>query len=665
MDTNDYIQLFLDESNEHLQAINDNLLKLEKQPGNLDIVSEIFRSAHTLKGMAGTMEYEDITSLTHKMENVLDKIRNHSLEVSEEVIDVIFEALEDLEQMVGAISKGEDGKKNINEVVLRLEKLENGSSEKKQKENTVKTVSELNTDLDQYQMTVLSQAREQGFSTFQITIRLAENCLLKAARVYMVFEVLEKLGEVIKSVPAVDELEAENFEQEFSVIFLSNSESSEIETRIHKVSEVQKAEIIDFSLDDIGKAENKPMDNTKQQKDDLSQKQSENTNKSATFKTIRVSSDRIDYLMNLFEELVLDRGRLDNLAKQINNQELDSSVEHISRVSKDMQNLILSMRMVPVEQVFNRFPRMVRGLAKDLNKQINLEIVGADTELDRTVIDEIGDPLVHLIRNSVDHGIESPKERAKAGKPGEGHLILRAFHSGNHVFIEIEDDGAGINRDKVAHKAIENGLITNEQAENLKNEAIDQLILSSGFSTAEEVSDISGRGVGLDAVSMKIQSLGGNVSISSEPGKGSTFSIELPLTLSILSILLVKVQDETYGIPLSSVIETVLLEEKEIMYSHRQKVMDFRGKVVPLLSLQEVFNVPDNQHVNEEQYEAVVIISKGDKLTGLIVDSFIGKKEVVLKSLGNYLKNVYGISGATILGNGEVSMIIDPNALIK
>ncbi|WP_164667700.1 chemotaxis protein CheA [Virgibacillus doumboii] len=665
MDTKDYIEVFLDESNEHLQAINDNLLKLEKQPADLDIVNEIFRSAHTLKGMAGTMEFEDIASLTHKMENVLDKIRNQELEVNEKVVDIIFEALEDLEEMVSAISSGEDGKKDVSELVTRLEQLENGTTESVQKESIVKETSELNMNLDQYQMTVLSQAEEQGYNTFQVTVILSEDCLLKAARVYMVFEVLEKLGEVIKSVPVVDELEAENFEQEFTVILLSNSTTDEIETHIHKVSEVQKVEALNFSVEDIDKPEDKSVNNNSREERDVSQENPKQTGKGASSKTIRVSSERIDYLMNLFEELVLDRGRLEDLANQINNVELDEAVEHISRVSKDMQDLILTMRMVPVDQVFNRFPRMVRGLAKDLNKRINLEIAGADTELDRTVIDEIGDPLVHLIRNSVDHGIESPEERKKAGKPEEGKLILRAFHSGNHVFIEIEDDGAGINRDKVVHKAIENGLITNEHAENLKDEDVYQLILSSGFSTAEQVSDISGRGVGLDAVRMKIQSLGGNISISSEPGKGSTFSIELPLTLSILSSLLVEVQDETYGIPLSSVIETVLLEEKEIMYSHRQKVMDFRGKVIPLLSLQEVFNVPDNNHLKEEQYESVVIINKGDRMTGLIVDSFIGKKEVVLKSLGNYLKNVYAISGATILGNGEVSLIIDPNALIK
>jgi two-component system chemotaxis sensor kinase CheA len=329
-----------------------------------------------------------------------------------------------------------------------------------------------------------------------------------------------------------------------------------------------------------------------------------------------------------------------------------------------MQSLLLTMRMVPVEQVFNRFPRMVRGLARDLDKEIDLEIIGADTELDRTVIDEIGDPLVHLIRNSVDHGIETPGERIKAGKTAEGKITLRAFHSGNHVFIEIEDDGAGISREKVEVKAIQNNILTSEQAKDLTDTAIHQLILSSGFSTAAAVSDVSGRGVGLDVVKSKIESLGGDISIASEAGKGSKFSIQLPLTLSILSVLLVEVQEETYAVPLSSIVETVLLRGSDIMYAHGQKVMDFRGSIIPLISLQEVFDVPVAA-TREQEHNRIVVVNKGGKMTGLIVNAFIGQREIVLKSIGDYLGDVYGISGATILGDGCVSLIIDPNALIR
>ena len=335
----------------------------------------------------------------------------------------------------------------------------------------------------------------------------------------------------------------------------------------------------------------------------------------------------------------------------------------MSRITGDLQNIILNMRMVPVETVFNRFPRMVRQLARDLNKKINLEVIGAETELDRTVIDEIGDPLVHLIRNSLDHGIESPEIRLANGKPEEGTVVLRSYHSGNHVFIEIEDDGAGINREKVLKKAISKGIVSNEVAQTLSDKQVAELILSSGFSTADVISDVSGRGVGLDVVKTTIESLGGTIEISSTEGKGSLFSIQLPLTLSIISVMLVELGEEIYAIPLSSIIETAIIRSSDILNAHNQKVIDFRGKVVPLVFLEDVFDVPKENTADE--FHSVVLVRKGDKMAGLVVDSFIGQQEIVLKSLGTYLSSVFAISGATILGNGKVALIVDCNALIS
>ncbi len=381
-------------------------------------------------------------------------------------------------------------------------------------------------------------------------------------------------------------------------------------------------------------------------------------------KTIRVNIERLDILMNLFEELVIDRGRLQSIASELNHGELNETVERMSRISGDLQNIILTMRMVQVETVFNRFPKMVRQLARDLHKKVNLEIIGAETELDRTVIDEIGDPLVHLIRNALDHGIETPEVRSAAGKSEEGHVVLRAYHSGNHVFIELEDDGAGINREKVLEKAISRGIVSQDNAESLTDNQVNELILASGFSTADVISDISGRGVGLDVVKATIESLGGSITIDSTEGKGSRFSIQLPLTLSIISVMLVEIEKEIYAIPLSSIIETSIIRNSDIMNAHNQKVIDFRGKVVPLVFLEEIFEVPRSKQANDELY-SVVIVRKGDKMAGLVVDSFIGQQEIVLKSLGNYLTNVFAISGATILGNGEVALIIDCNSLIK
>ncbi|MCJ0932873.1 chemotaxis protein CheA [Virgibacillus halodenitrificans] len=668
METSQYIDMFLDESREHLQAVNDNLLHLEKQPDDLSIVNEIFRSAHTLKGMAATMGYEDISALTHKMENVLDKIRNSELMVNTHIIDIIFQAIEALEEMVEEIAQGNDGKKDVTGLVNSLDQIENGkanqdTSEKNEEVNSFDTEKVI---LDEYQSTVIAQAEEQGFKTYYIQVRLNEDCLLKAVRAYMVVEALESKGEIIKTTPETEALEAGDFSQDFTLIFLSNESTASLEAVITSVSEIEQVNIQDLAAIMEKQAEESKHEEPATEESSGETAEVKTQGQATKSTTIRVNLERIDHLMNLFEEVVIDRSRLEDLAEKLGNPELAETVEHMSRVSEDMQSLILTMRMVAVEQVFNRFPRMVRGLAKDLNKKIDLQIIGADTELDRTVIDEIGDPLVHLIRNSIDHGIELPAERLKAGKQEEGELILRAYHSGNHVFIEIQDDGAGINREKVEEKAVENGLITKEAAKQLTDEEIYPFILASGFSTAATVSDISGRGVGLDVVKSKIEALGGKITIESEKGKGSKFSIQLPLTLSILSSLLVKVEEETYAIPLSSIIETALLKEEQIMSAHGKKVMDFRGSVVPLVSLKKVFGVPESTtSENGSSHHAVVIVKKGEKMTGLMVDSFIGQREIVLKSLGNYLKDVFAISGSTILGDGQVALIIDPNALIK
>ena len=603
METDQYLGVFLDESREHLQSVNDHILELEKNPADLDLVNEIFRSAHTLKGMSATMGYEDIASLTHKMENVLDQIRNHKLTVTTEVIDSIFIAIEYLEDMVDSISEGKDGKKDVSELVYRLELLEKGEStsipaaaEQMASTTELKEVKQL--ELDEFQMTIIKQAKEQLVSAYQLTIRLSEDSILKGARAFMVFEALEKLGEVIKTSPAIEEIEEGDFEEEFTLIFLSKEAADTISSPLYKISEIEHVDITNLVLEKKEQEVREPMKESDPQPKETA---SEGKNNHLS-KTIRVNLERIDDLLNLFEEVVIDRSRLEVISETISNSDLLETVEHMGRVTSDMQSLILALRMVQIEQVFNRFPRMIRGLARDLDKKINLEIYGADTELDRTVIDEIGDPLVHLIRNSVDHGIEMPETRIQAGKPEEGNIILRAFHSGNHVFIEIEDDGAGINRRKVEAKAIEKGLITAEHAESLSDDEVAHLIFSSGFSTADQVSDLSGRGVGLDVVKSKIESLSGKISIKTEQGKGSIFSIQLPLTLSIIATLLVKLQHETYAIPLSSIIETALLEESEIMYAHGQKVMDFRGHVIPLVSLAEVCQLPTTEVIRCKTY---------------------------------------------------------------
>lgn len=668
-----YLEVFIDESREHLQTINEQLLELEKNPDDVAIVNEIFRSAHTLKGMSATMGFEDLANLTHQMENVLDAIRNEKISVTPELLDVIFRAVDDLEAMVVSISEGGDGKRDVTEVVAQLKQIEKGDVVAVPQKSNSTYEQTYEQTYDEFEYTILKQSAEQGFHSYEATIKLRSDCLLKAARVFMIFEVIEQIGEVIKSVPTVEMLEAEQFDDQFVVTVVTKVSQDELQKRIMKVSEVEQVIVQRVNLH-RSTEEEKTTETKHEQKEEqqaveqaVEKKQEAQeekaTGKQVSNKTIRVNIERLDVLMNLFEELVIDRGRLEQISRELNNPELHETVERMSRISGDLQNIILNMRMVPVETVFNRFPRMVRQLARDLGKKINLEIIGAETELDRTVIDEIGDPLVHLLRNAIDHGIETPDVRRAKGKPEEGTVKLKAYHSGNHVFIEIEDDGAGISREKVLKKAISKGIISEQNAANLTDKQVYELIFASGFSTADKVSDISGRGVGLDVVKSTIESLGGSVSIDSEEGVGSIFSIQLPLTLSIISVMFVEIQHEKYAIPLSSIIETAIVKKEDILHAHNQKVIDFRGKVVPLLFLKDIFEVPVVK--GDDDFLSVVIVRKGEKMAGLVVDSFIGQQEVVLKSLGNYLTSVFAISGATILGDGQVALIVDCNALIK
>ncbi|MCA1320904.1 chemotaxis protein CheA [Bacillus tianshenii] len=679
MELSQYLDIFLEESKEHLETINNQLVELERNPQSIEIVNEIFRSAHTLKGMSATMGYEDLASLTHQMENVLDMIRNHKLSVSSNLLDVIFRSVEYLEEMVFSIADGGDGKKDVSDVVALLVKIEKG--EMIETVSNSASGSEEEHEYDSYELTILQQSEEQGYLPLEVKVTLRKDCLLKAARVFMVFEVVEQIGEVIKSTPPVEQLEEENFDDSFVVTMVTKENQEDVIERIMKVSEVEKVEINIIHTKNLSVMEKKdtPIEpDTDKNEFDLSIIEVAATVEPATKtpetpaatkagqsnKTIRVSIDRLDGLMNLFEELVIDRGRLEQISKELNEAELIETVERMSRISNDLQNIILNMRMVPIETVFNRFPRMVRQLARDLGKKVEIEIIGAETELDRTVMDEIGDPLVHLLRNAIDHGIEMPDKRRSAGKDEEGKITLKAFHSGNHVFIEIVDNGGGISRQKVLNKAISRGIVAKQAADSLTDQEVFQLILSSGFSTAEVISDISGRGVGLDVVKNTIESLGGNITIDSTEGKGTTFSIQLPLTLSIISVLLTEVEKEKYAIPLSSIIETAIIKKEEILTAHGQEVIDFRGKIVPIVHLEKVFHVKKEDCMQADLY-SIVLVKKGEKMAALVVDSFIGQQEVVLKALGQYLSSTYAISGATILGDGQVALIVDCNALIK
>jgi two-component system chemotaxis sensor kinase CheA len=689
---NQYMSIFIDESNDHLQSLNENMLRLEQQPEDISVVQIIFRSAHTLKGMSATMGFEDLAALTHEMENVLDLVRNSKLSMNGNIFDTLFKCLDALEAMVQDIISGGTGKGDVAQLVDRLKAVVKGDDDSKGAAKTVNTNQSVPSSLvlDQYQLSVLSQSIESGHQVYYIEVKVRDDCLLKAARAYMVFDVLERNGEVVKAFPSVQEIEQEQFESSFSVYYISQVDEQLLQGSISRVSEIESVVLTSVdqnSLAELGRSSSTSQaaatitettaavappirsaapaaiisDNNVATRNVPAASSSGNTGP----RTIRVDIERLDSLMNLFSELLIDRVRLEQLASEVRRNDLTETVEHMARVSADLQNIVLKLRMVPVESVFNRFPRMVRDLAKSLNKKIDLVITGAETELDRTVIDEIGDPLVHLIRNAVDHGIESITDRVKLGKSENGTVHLRAFHSGNHVFIEIEEDGKGINRPKVLETAIKRGVVTAEEAKNLTDDEVNMLIFAAGFSTADKVSDISGRGVGLDVVRSKITSLGGNVSVNSTLGSGTKFSIQLPLTLSIIAAMLIKQGSEKYAFPLSSIVETGSVKKTDIRTMHGNRMIDYRQSIIPVVSLAKLIDSPDYRE-DEEAESEMLVIRKGDKLAAILVDDFIGQNEIVLKPLGNYLRDSVGVvSGATILGDGQVALIVDPNVLIK
>ncbi|OAB35802.1 chemotaxis protein CheA [Paenibacillus macquariensis subsp. defensor] len=691
MDMNQYLSMFIDESNDHLQSLNEKMLELETNPNDLSIVQVIFRSAHTLKGMAATMGYEDLASLTHQMENVLDLVRNEKLAMQDFIFDTLFKSLDALESMVEDIINGGTGKADVSSIVTSLQAIVLGEIPSPQGVNTSTKVDQVKDNmnhsiqLDEFQFSILDQSIVEGHRALYLEVFIREDCHLKAVRAYMVFDLLERSGEVIKTHPSVEDIEQEKFDRSFSLYYITQKSVDEMKRMILNLSEIDKVSIVELdheSLKLMGElsssvkevAATAELEKAPESKVVVPQASAQPTSQTSKevvkttggtpTRTIRVDIERLDVLMNLFSELLIDRVRLEQLASEARNHELTETVEHMSRVSSDLQNIVLKLRMVPVDTVFNRFPRMIRDLAKSLDKKIDLVITGSETELDRTVIDEIGDPLVHLIRNAVDHGIESVADRLAAGKPETGTVNLRAFHSGNHVFIEIEEDGRGIYRQNVLKSAIKKGVVTEAQGAAMTDEEVYQLLFAAGFSTAEVISDVSGRGVGLDVVRAKITALGGHVTIISTPGKGTNFSVQLPLTLSIISAMLVQLGSEKYAIPLTSIVETGIIKQNQIRTVHGYKMVEFRGVQIPLISLSRIFSVPDFDESQEEESE-IIVIRKGDKMAALAIEDFIGQSEIVLKSLGKYLPQIKGVSGATILGDGQVALILDPNEFIK
>lgn len=701
MDVSQYLEIFIDETKEHLQNLSQQLMVLEEEPENADTINEIFRAAHSLKGMAGTMGYKRMQSLTHIMENVLSEIRTGKMKVNAELVDVLFQCLDALEAYLDNITQTQDEGTEDNEpIIARLNAFLNGEvvNETKAaagKESNASGATEKVKDikLAEFEIKAIKEALQKNMNVFKLEVHVDENCILKAARAFLVFKALEELGEIIKSEPPVQDIEDEKFDLDFSLYVVTVKEMSVVKAAVENVSEIRKVlieavteapamadteeeakvdkkEEVESSVAETGTvvpvASKNEVAAPKNATAPAAPANGKAAGKPVVNRSVRVDIEKLDVLMNLVSELIIAKNGLvaaSSTEEGTTTQTFNEQIEYLERVTTNLHESVMKVRMMPIENTTQKFPKMVRDLSKKLNKQMKLTITGEDTELDRTVIDEIGDPLMHLLRNSADHGLESAEVREARGKDPVGSIWLNAYQDGNNVVIEVKDDGNGIDVESVKNKAIEKGTITPEQGEVMTDKEIIDLLFKPSFSTAKAVTDVSGRGVGLDVVKTKIESLGGDIEVKTKLGEGSTFIIRLPLTLAIIQSLMVEVGQEKYAISLGNIQTIEDVPVTDIKYVQSKEVINLRGTVIPLVRLDSILDIEPS----EEQVESLtaVIVKKGDKQAGLIVDRLIGQQEIVIKSLGKYINNNSKIiSGATILGDGEVALILDANALV-
>ena len=699
MDVSQYLEIFIDESEEHLQTLSDCIMVLEKEPDNKDTINEVFRAAHSLKGMAGTMGFKRMQHLTHDMENVFQEVRSDHIKVTSGMIDLLFKCLDALEGYVDNIKSASDEGTEDNEVIIKelndfIAKTEGaeetGNTETSEaKEAAPESTQEEKAGQEKIELTndekkAIREAESNGQHIYVMTVHIQKDCLLKAARAFLVFKAVEDFGQILVYRPSSQDIEDEKFEFEFSFFLASEESEDKIVAAAKAVSEIEKVDAEEIHLDEYVKEaeaqeEQQAKEATAEQKEapaeapKAAEKKAPAANakkqtnaKPVTGRTVRVDIEKLDALMNQVSELIIAKNSLvsisSNESGEYQNQSFHEQIEYLERITTNLHESVMKVRMVPIESVVNKFPRMIRDLSRKLGKKMELYMTGEDTELDRTVVDQIGDPLQHLLRNSADHGLEDNATRVERGKPEVGSIFLKAFQEGNNVIIEVGDDGNGIDVAAVRDKAVERGVITAEQAENMSQKEIINILFLPSFSMAKKITDISGRGVGLDVVKSNIEALGGDVEVRTQLGEGTTFIVRLPLTLAIIQALMVEIRDEKYAIALGSISNIESIPVNEIKYVQAQEVIHLRGAVIPLIRLDQVLDMEEKQE--EPENLTVVIVKKGDSLAGLVVDNLIGQQEIVIKSLGKYINNNKIISGATILGDGEVALILDVNTLM-
>jgi two-component system chemotaxis sensor kinase CheA len=700
MDVSQYLEIFLDETNEHLQNLNTQILELEQDPENADTVNEIFRAAHSMKGMAGTMGFKRMQNLTHDMENVFSEVRNGNIKVQPEMIDVLFQCLDAIQEYTDNVKNTGDEGTNDNEPIIRqLNDILNNkgagggsapaaaAAPKKEEAHAAEASSDepwYDIKYDETQVNTLKEAVKSGQKVYGIKVSVDPSCVLKAARAFLVVKAIEEKGDLIVSNPNSQDLEDEKFDLDFTLVVISEDTLENLVAAAEAVSEIEKAVGAEIDVEKLktsdGEAEEAPAAQTTApavaeapkaapaatpaQGAAPAKAADKKPGKVAVKQTVRVDIEKLDSLMNLVSELITAKNSLVSASSSSegNNQTFNEQIEYLESVTSNLHESVMKVRMVPIESTVNKFPRMIRDLQKTLGKKLDFYMSGEETELDRTVVDQIGDPIMHLLRNSADHGIESAEIRAQRGKPEAGSIWLDAYQDGNNVIIEVRDDGNGIDIEAVRAKGIERGVITPEQAAAMSDKEVINLLFNAGFSTAKKVTDVSGRGVGLDVVKSMIESLSGEVDVKSELGVGSTWTIRLPLTLAIIQALMVVVGGEKYAISLGSIQTIETIEKSDIKLVQNEEVINLRGTVIPLIRLNEVIGT--ESHPIDENSLIAVIVKKGDRMAGLVIDELIGQQEIVIKPLGKYVKHVKFITGATILGDGEVALIFDANTLL-
>ena len=700
MDVSQYLEIFIDESSEHLQSLSDCIMTLEKEPDNKDTINEVFRAAHSLKGMAGTMGFKRMQHLTHDMENVFQEVRSDKIAVDSAMIDLLFKCLDAIDGYLANVKESSDEGTEDNEIIIKelndfIAKA-NGEAAMVDAPAPAPSVSAEETpatddngkkvlwiDFTEEEKNQVASVKAEGKSVYALTVYIQKDCLLKAARAFLVFRAVEGLGQIIVNRPSSQDIEDEKFELDFSFCVATSEPLDKIIAAAKNVSEIEEVVGEEIkSLDAVKEEESveekpqatvapvaattpaAPAAPTATANANNAKKQT--PAKPASNRTVRVDIEKLDALMNQVSELIIAKNSLVSISSteggSFTSQGFHEQIEYLERITTNLHESVMKVRMVPIESVVNKFPRMIRDLSRSLNKKMELYMTGEDTELDRTVVDQIGDPLQHLLRNSADHGLESAEVRAQRGKPETGTIFLNAYQEGNNVIIQVGDDGNGIDVEAVKAKAVERGVITAEQAEVMTQKEAVNLLFMPSFSMAKQITDISGRGVGLDVVKSNIEALGGDVEVKTKLGEGSTFTVRLPLTLAIIQALLVTIRDEKYAIALASITNIEDIPAKEIKYVEAKEVIHLRGSVIPLIRLDKVLDIEPKEESDENL--TVVIVKRGDQMAGLVVDTLIGQQEIVIKSLGKYINGNKLISGATILGDGEVALIIDANTLM-